>query len=40
LDVENAQEKCTPFTLAVLREQFDIADLLVEDGMSDKYFKN
>lgn len=28
LDIENDQEKCTPFMLAVLREQFEVADLM------------
>jgi len=39
-DVENNQEKCTPFTLAVVKEHFDIANLLLEDGRSDRFYKN
>jgi hypothetical protein len=39
-DIENTQEKCTPYTLALLREEFEMADLLLLDGRSDKYYKN
>ena len=40
LDVENNQEHCTPYTLAVLRENFEIADILFENGWSNPFFKN
>lgn len=39
-DTENLQEKCTPYTLALLREQFEMAHELVRYGRSDKYYKN
>ena len=39
-DIENTQEKCTPYTLALLREEFEMADLLLLNGRSDKYYKN
>lgn len=39
-DIESDQEKCTPYMLAVLREQFEIAEILVKTGRVDKYFKN
>lgn len=39
-DIENGQEKCTPYTMAVLREQFDLAEELLVNGRSDKYYKN
>lgn len=34
-DIENVQEKLTPYMLAVLREQFTIADLLVSAQLSN-----
>ena len=39
-DIESDQEKCTPYMLAVLREQFEIAEILVKTGRVDKYYKN
>ena len=41
-DIENSaqQGKCTPYTLAVLTEQFQVADLLAEYGFSDRNYKN
>ena len=39
-DIENYQEKCTPYTLALLREQFTLAELFLENDRSDIYFKN
>ena len=40
LDVENNQEHCTPYTLAVLRENFDVADMMFENEWSNCFFKN
>lgn len=40
LDIENTQEKCTPYMLAVLRENFRIADALIETGWCNKYHAN
>lgn len=40
LDVENLQERCTPYMLAVLREQFEVADYLQEIRASQIAFKN
>lgn len=34
-DIENVQEKLTPYMLAVLREQFTIADLLVSAQLAN-----
>ena len=31
---------CTPYMLAILREEYEIADLLLQNNRSDKYFKN
>ena len=40
LDIENTQEKCTPYMLAVLSEQFEIAQLLAQSMLSNMYHKN
>ena len=40
LDVENGQERCTPYMLAVLREQFDVADFLQDQKLSNIAYKN
>jgi ankyrin repeat protein len=40
LDIENGQENCTPYMLALLRENFRLADALMETGFCDKYYKN
>ena len=39
-DIENLQEKCTPYTLAVLTEKFEIGEMLAESGLSDPNYKN
>ena len=39
-DIENDQEKCTPYMLAVLRERFEIAEQLIKSGRADKYYRN
>lgn len=40
LDIENVQEKLTPYMLAVLREQFEVADLLVAANMAEPLYVN
>ena len=40
LDIENTHEKLTPYMLAVLRENFDIASVLIESGKCDMVYKN
>ena len=40
LDIENNQEKLTPYMLAVLRENFDIAQILLNSGYCDMLYKN
>lgn len=39
-DLFNTQEKCTPFSLAVLRENFEVAEALHQKGRSDRFAKN
>ena len=39
-DIENSQEKCTPFMLAVLNEHFEMAELLLTNGLSNLDHKN
>lgn len=40
LDIENSQEKCTPFMLALLLEKFDIAETLALSQLSNVYHRN
>jgi hypothetical protein len=40
LDIENQIEYVTPYMLAVLKEQYEIAEMLGESGLVDKYYKN
>ena len=40
LDIENTYEKLTPFMLAVLREDFDTAELLKTYGLCNPEYKN
>jgi hypothetical protein len=39
-DIFNGQEKCTPFTLAVLRENFELSEILHQKARSDRFIKN
>ena len=39
-DVENFQEKCTPYTLAILSEQFALGEMLAECGLSAPDHRN
>ena len=40
IDVENDQEKCTPYMLAVLRENFEAADFMLDNKLASPFFKN
>lgn len=40
LDIENDQEKCTPYMLAVLRELFEVADLMQDLKLANIAHKN
>ena len=40
LDIENVNEKLTPYMLAVLRQQFEVADLLVASNLAEPLYVN
>jgi hypothetical protein len=40
LDVENNQEHCTPYLLAVLRENFESADFMCDNKLANPFYKN
>ena len=40
LDIENLRECVTPYMFAILKEQFQVSELLLKNGNVDKYYKN
>lgn len=40
LDIENNQEKCTPYMLAVLRELFKVADIFFDNKLANPHYQN
>ena len=40
VDIESTMDHFTPYMVAVIQEQFEIADLLLKHGLADQNYQN